>query len=111
MDGLSPTHSIAAADIMDRQRLHRDMPHNHSVNIPHKPLNQQPIHAATNNNTLMRHYPPPTAQANNMYYDQQQPLIGPAERQNDQLYGKYLRVKRKIIVTFVKFYSIFNSGL
>lgn len=88
MDGISPTHSIAAADIMNRQLLHRDLPHNHSVNIPHKPFNQSSIQAATNNNTLMHQYPP-HPQANNIYYDQQQPLIDGPERQNGQLYGKY----------------------
>jgi hypothetical protein len=88
VDGVSPTHSIAAVDIMEHQHLHRDMPHNHSVNIPHKSLNQSTVQA-TNNNTLMRHYPPNGGQVQSQYYDQQQPLIGGGpERQNDQLYGR-----------------------
>lgn len=86
MDGLSPTHSIAAADIMEHQRLHRDMPHNRSVNIPHKPINHSAMQT-TNNNTLMRHYPPNGGGNGGQFYDQQQPLIGGPERQQDGMYG------------------------
>lgn len=88
VDGVSPTHSIAAADIMEHQQhLHRDMPHNHSVNIPHKPMNHSAMQA-TNNNTLMRHYPPNGGQIQPQFYEQQPLIAGSGERQDDQLYGK-----------------------